>query len=59
MTTSTPDADRVRFIEIALTKLERDLKRTEGSDEEAVLLVHEWLFNVRHTLKVIGRHTVH
>ena len=58
-TRSTLDAARVRFIEIALRKLERDLERTEGSDKAAVLLVHEWLFNVQHTLMVMGTHTVH
>ena len=56
-TTSTLDAHRVRFIEIALRKLERDLERTEGSDKETVLLVHEWLSNVQRTLEVMG--TVH
>jgi hypothetical protein len=58
-TKATLDANRVRFIEIALRKLERDLELTEGSDKEAVLLVHEWLFNVQHTLTVMGAHTVH
>ena len=56
-TTSMLDADRVRFIAIALRKLERDLERTESSDKETVLLVHKWLFNVQHTLMVMG--TVH
>jgi hypothetical protein len=58
-TKSTLDANRVRFIEHALAKLERDLERIEGSDREVVLLVHEWLFSVQHTLMIIGRPTVH
>ena len=53
------DAKRVRFIEIALRKLERNLGLTEGADKEAVLLVHEWLFNVQHTLATMGEQTVH
>jgi hypothetical protein len=59
MTTSTLDTHRVRFIAIALTKLERDLERTVGSDREAVALVHDWLYNVQHTLLMMGRHVLH
>ena len=59
MTMSTLDADRVRFIAAALAQLEHDLQRAEGSDRDAVLRVHEWLFNVQHTLMTMGNHTLH
>jgi len=59
MTTSTLDANRVRFIAMALRKLERDLERTEGADSEAVALVHEWLYTVQHTLLMMGRQVLH
>ena len=59
MTSRTLDADRVLFIEAALTQLKHDLDRAEGSDREAVLMPHEWLFNVQHTLMTMGNHILH
>ena len=58
-TKDTLDATRVRFIEAALAKLERDLERAEGSDREAVQAVHEWLADVHQALRAIEQRTVH
>ena len=53
------DAGSVRFIERALTTLERDLERADGSPGEALMVVHDWLGNVQHALRAIEERTVH
>ena len=58
-TKDTLDACRIRFVEGALAKLERELENAEGSHKEALRALQEWLADVQQRLRKHGRHTFH
>jgi DNA anti-recombination protein RmuC len=55
-TKATLVASRIKYIEAALAKLERELENSEGSHKEAL---QRWVAEVQQTLRRIERLTLH
>jgi len=49
-------ASRIRFMQIAIVALERELENAEGLHKETL---EKWLAEAQQTLRQLGNHTLH